>query len=98
MDEETHPGHHPQHGQRQTIQRQAEGGGEFPHRHPLPQGLGVDAAHRHLGHEVEADPEGGEGRQADAADADQCRAALTEAADGEGQHQPSQQGKEESQV
>ncbi|MNT76925.1 hypothetical protein D3C72_2159870 [compost metagenome] len=98
MDEEAHPGHHPQHGQRQPIQRQTEGGLEFTHRHPLPQGLGIDAALGGVIEEVEPDPDGGQGRQAYAADTDECRAALAETADGEGQQQPSQQGEQESQI
>ncbi|MNC69625.1 hypothetical protein D3C75_1203390 [compost metagenome] len=92
MDEEAHPGHHPQHGERQPIQRQAERGREAANRHPLPQGLGIDTAFRHVAEKVDANPERGQGRQAYAADTDQCRAALAETADGEGQHQPSQQG------
>ena len=66
---------------------------EVAHRHPLPQGLGIDAADRHGSEEIDADPQGGEGRQPYAANPDQGRGALAEAADGEGQHQPSQQRK-----
>ncbi|MNZ34604.1 hypothetical protein D3C78_519830 [compost metagenome] len=98
VDEETHSGHHPEHGEGQPIQRQTERGGEAAHRHPLPQGLGIDAAFRHVAEKVDADPQGSEGRQAYAADTDECRTALAETADGEGQQQPPQQGEQESQI
>lgn len=98
MDEETHPGDHTEHGQRQAVQRQAEGRGEFTHRDPLPQGLGIDAASWHGVEKIDADPQGSEGRQPYAADADERRSTLAETTDGEGQHQPSQQRKQKSQV
>ena len=98
MDEEAHPGHDPQHGQRQPVQGETEGGLELAHRHPLPQGLGIDAAFRHGIEKIDADPQGSEGRETDAADTDERRGALAEAAEGEGQQQPSQQREQESQI
>ena len=37
MDQETHPGNHREHGQRQAIQYQIEADIEITNRHPVPQ-------------------------------------------------------------
>ena len=93
VNEETDPGHHPQHGQRQAIQCQREAWGKVAHRHPLPQALDIDAPLGRVAQKVDADPQGGEGRQANGAHPDQRRGTLAKPAEGEGQHQPSQQWK-----